>query len=186
MDLLLVNGCLWLVLVTYWYIAACFAKRTKSTESRLQRLQHTLPLGIGFFLVFHGGRHGFLAGQLFSAPWIRWTGMVLTVAGLGFAIWARFHLGRNWSGIITLKQDHELIRSGPYRFVRHPLYTGFLTALFGSALVATTGDALIGFLTVVIAIVFKLRREETLLTGEFGDQYRQFQREVPALVPFLI
>ena len=92
-----------------------------------------IPLGAGFWLIFHSDKPYF-AGWLYDSPAIGWTGTALTAAGLLFTVWARTHLGKYWSGIITLKQVHKLIRTGPYRIVRHPIYTGFLTAALGSAI----------------------------------------------------
>jgi protein-S-isoprenylcysteine O-methyltransferase Ste14 len=112
-------------------------------------------------------------------------GLAITAGGLLFAVWARVHLGGNWSGIVTLKKDHELIRSGPYRFVRHPIYTGYLGGVLGAAIVAETGDAFIGFAIVLVALLFKMRREEAFLTGEFGEEYQAYKREAATLVPFI-
>jgi protein-S-isoprenylcysteine O-methyltransferase Ste14 len=125
------------------------------------------------------------AGKIYANRPLQIAGVAMTAAGLLFAIWARFHLGRNWSAIVTLKEDHELVRSGPYRWIRHPIYTGYLTAVLGIAIVAETGDGFIGFAIILVALVFKMRREERLLTAEFGEQYRQFHRETVALVPFV-
>ena len=109
----------------------------------------------------------------------------MTIGGILFAVWARWHLGRYWSGTITLKEGHKLIRTGPYRFARHPLYTGFLTAVLGSAVTAARVDGFIGFALVLISIVIKMRREEALTTREFGDEYRRFKEQVPALLPLI-
>jgi protein-S-isoprenylcysteine O-methyltransferase Ste14 len=113
-----------------------------------------------------------------------WPGAVVMLAGLGFAVWARIHLGRYWSGAITLKEGHRLIRSGPYQFVRNPIYTGILTGVAGTAIALGTVCGLI-----VLAILFgdyswKIRREQRLLAGEFGEEYAVYCRTVPALVPF--
>jgi protein-S-isoprenylcysteine O-methyltransferase Ste14 len=185
MDLLAWNGLLWLTWAAYWFASARFVKATKSSESALGRLQHLAPLAIGFFLIFYGAGQVLIFGLLYRSQIIRWLGMALTAEGLGFAVWARVHLGRNWSGMITLKEGHELVRSGPYRYVRHPIYTGFLTAALGSALVARSGDAFIGFAIILVAILVKIHREDAVLTREFGDQYRAFRQEVATLVPFV-
>jgi protein-S-isoprenylcysteine O-methyltransferase Ste14 len=112
-------------------------------------------------------------------------GTVLTILGLCFTVWARVHLGRYWSGIITLKQGHRLIRTGPYQLTRHPIYTGLLAAVLGTAIAASTGDAFVGFVVFTAAYVVKARREEALLTREFGDEYTRFKQEVPTLVPLV-
>ncbi len=182
---LALNGYLWLAWAVYWFVAARFVSSRKFTEHYVARLLHSLPLGFGMYLIFGGLDFNWLHQQLYADNAPRWLGMALTVTGLLFAVWARIHLGRNWSGIITLKMDHRLIRTGPYQYVRHPIYTGFFVAALGSALVAARADAFIGVCFVLIAFLVKIRREEALLVQEFGDQYRVFQREVPALMPLI-
>ena len=178
-----IDVCAWLAWGGYWMAAARFVQRSQSSESVLMRMTHLLPLAAGFFLIFHGGDYSVIYGRLVRSDWIALLGTLVTIGGLLFAVWGRVHLGRYWSGIITLKEGHKLIRTGPYRFVRHPLYTGFLSAVLGSALVMFTGDACAGFAVILVAYIVKIRREETVLTGAFGDEYRQYRREVSALVP---
>jgi protein-S-isoprenylcysteine O-methyltransferase Ste14 len=185
MDMLAIAGWMWLIFAAYWFVAARFVKATKLRETRLHRLQHVIPLAIGFFLIFQRGWSGILWGRLYASRPVAITGIVVTAAGLLFAVWARVHLGRNWSGIVTLKQDHELIQSGPYRFVRHPIYTGYLTAVLGAAIVAETGDALVGFAIILVALLFKMGREETFMTREFGDEYQEYKQRVARLVPYV-
>jgi protein-S-isoprenylcysteine O-methyltransferase Ste14 len=112
-------------------------------------------------------------------------GLGLLVAGLAFAIWARVHLGRNWSGTVTIKVDHELIRSGPYRFVRHPIYTGILVGMLGTAIALGEVRGFAGLAFVVVAFEIKLRREEAWLTQRFGAAYRDYQHDVKGLIPFV-
>src|SRR4051794_3236025 len=185
MDLLQLNGFLWLAWLIFWYAAAQFVNSTKSSEGWLQRLSHILPMACGFYLMFQWGDHRILATRLYESMAVAYIGMALTVAGLLFTVWARVHLGRYWSGIITLKEGHNLIRTGPYRFVRHPIYTGFVTATLGSALVSGRLGAFVGFLLVLAAILFKIGREEAVLRREFGEEYRVFENEVAGLVPFV-
>jgi protein-S-isoprenylcysteine O-methyltransferase Ste14 len=174
---------MWIIWLIGWNIAGLFVHRTRSAEGRLIRLQHILPLAIGSVLMMHSRRRPYLIGRLYESDGVEWLGSAVTLAGMMVSVWARVHLGRYWSGIITLKEGHRLIRSGPYRLARHPLYTGFLTACLGTTITASTGDALIGFAVILIAFLIKMRREETLLIGEFGEEYAQFRKEVPALVP---
>jgi protein-S-isoprenylcysteine O-methyltransferase Ste14 len=182
---LMLNAWAWAAFAVCWTAAALFVNRTRVAESALLRISHVLPLFVGFFLIFHTKGRSFIYGRLYEKDAVEWLGFALTVGGMLFAGWARVSLGRYWSGNVTLKEGHRLIRSGPYRFARHPIYTGFLTAALGSALSAGTGDALLGFAIILMAIVVKLRREEALLTGEFGEEYRRYKHEVPALVPFI-
>jgi protein-S-isoprenylcysteine O-methyltransferase Ste14 len=176
----------WALWAAYWYISALFVNKTRSSEGWAARMQHLLPLALGFVLIFHD-RHGrgWLWGRIYESQTAEAIGTALTVAGLLFAVWGRLHLGKYWSGIITLKEGHKLIRTGPYRFVRHPLYTGFLSAVLGSAITASTGDAFIGFVIMLVAYLIKMRREEKLLTGEFGQEYVAFKSQVWALLPFV-
>jgi protein-S-isoprenylcysteine O-methyltransferase Ste14 len=177
------NGWIWITWFAYWVGAAYFVNSTKASEGALGRAQHLVPLLLGFFLIFHDPKWALLPGRLRHGDALGYAFDALTAAGLLFAVWGRLHLGKYWSGIITLKEGHRLIRTGPYRLVRHPLYTGFITAVLGSALVAATTDAAAGLVIIVAAYVVKLRREEALLTKEFGEEYARFKREVPALVP---
>jgi protein-S-isoprenylcysteine O-methyltransferase Ste14 len=112
-------------------------------------------------------------------------GLALVLAGLGFTVVARVWLGRNWSGMVTLKQDHELIRSGPYALVRHPIYSGLLLALIGTAIVVGRWRALIALVLFLVGILLKMRKEEQFMAEAFGDAYARYRGEVAALVPFL-
>jgi protein-S-isoprenylcysteine O-methyltransferase Ste14 len=181
-------GLLWGAWAIYWLIAALATKRTVRRESLLKRLAYVLPLLIGGVLI---GAH--------RAPWSGWLGMrlwphspvsarlglTLVVVGLGFAVWARVHLGRNWSGIVTVKEGHELIRTGPYALVRHPIYTGLITAVLGTAVISATVRAALGLGVIAIALTVKSRIEERFMRETFGDQYARYRETVPALIPFI-
>jgi protein-S-isoprenylcysteine O-methyltransferase Ste14 len=112
-------------------------------------------------------------------------GIVLCAAGIGFATWARFHLGRNWGMPMSVKQDAELVTTGPYRLVRHPIYTGVLLALVGSALVL--GVWYVGVVAVfALYFVFSARSEESVLLEQFGERYRDYMRRTKMLIPFVL
>jgi protein-S-isoprenylcysteine O-methyltransferase Ste14 len=112
-----------------------------------------------------------------------WVGAALTAAGLLFTVWARVHLGTNWSGTVTLKRGHELITSGPYAFVRHPIYTGLLLAFLGSALARDEWRGVLALALVALALWRKLRNEERWMREQFGDAYSAYSKRVAALVP---
>ncbi|RUL73625.1 methyltransferase family protein [Dyella choica] len=180
----------WLLWLGYWGISALRVKpavRVESSGSRWSR--HMLLLILAVLLL---GRHPWLDGTFFNRrfvpdqTWVAWLGFGFTLIGLGLACWARVVLGRNWSGIVQLKQDHELIVRGPYAFVRHPIYTGLLLAYFGTGLAIGEWRVLIG--TAILATAFwrKLRLEERWLCELFGDQYRGYMRQVKALVPWVL
>jgi serine phosphatase RsbU (regulator of sigma subunit)/protein-S-isoprenylcysteine O-methyltransferase Ste14 len=180
------NGEMWLAWVIYWIIAGFFVRRAKFHEGIFGRLGHVIPMYAGFFLMLHNRHYPILIGRLYDKTGVEAIGDTLTFGGLLFTVWARVHLGKYWSGVITLKEGHKLIRTGPYEFVRHPIYTGMIIAAAGTAMTSSTGDAIIGFVLLTGACVFKSRREEALLSTEFSDEYRQYKQEVPALVPYRI
>ncbi len=116
----------------------------------------------------------------------RWIGLALTAIGIGFAIAARLWIGSNWSGRVTIKEQHQLIQSGPYSLVRHPIYSGLLLALLGTALVHGELRGLAGFALAALGWVLKLRTEEAFLSQQFGDAYLDYKQRVKALVPFVV
>src|SRR5262245_9526769 len=176
---------LWTAWLLGWLAAAPWAAKTVIRQSAASRLANAILLLAGGFLLFirPSGSGGLLRSQFVTSVWSEWGGVVAVAAGLGFAGWARVHLGRFWSGTVTLKADHALIRTGPYGLVRHPIYTGLLLAAAGTALARHTVGGVLGLGLLVLGIVVKLRQEERLLSEHFGDAYRSYQKEVPALIP---
>ena len=175
----------WYALGVYWAVSALRVKRTKVQEDLGGRLFHLGVMVLAFaFLFSHRLDLGFL-GQRFApaSAWLRTSGIVLTFAGAGIAIWARYSLGQYWSARVTLKVDHQLIRSGPYALVRHPLYSGLLLAMAGSALVAGEWRAVVGLLLGLMEFSRKAEKEEALLVSEFGDQYQEFRKRTGFLAP---
>jgi protein-S-isoprenylcysteine O-methyltransferase Ste14 len=177
---------LWIAWLAYWFAAARNVKRARWRETGVSRAFHIV------LLLLCGG---LLAGRPWLPPALTTRfvpqgrllpvfGTLAVAAGLAFAVWARRHLGRNWSGIVTVKEDHTLIRSGPYRFVRHPIYSGLLLALLGTA--AAIGEVR-GVLAVACALagfLRKIRIEERMMSRIFAE-YRQYSEETAALIPFL-
>lgn len=174
---------LWTAWLIVWLVAAFSTARTVEHQPVGPRLAHSaLFVGGSWLLLFHPDALG--AGMRVPLA-AAWAGAVLVAAGLGFAVWARVHLGRLWSGSVTLKAGHAIIKSGPYGWVRHPIYTGILLAATGTALARGTPGVLAGLGLLTGGILLKIRQEEQLLRAHFGDAYRVYQREVPALVPRL-
>jgi protein-S-isoprenylcysteine O-methyltransferase Ste14 len=112
-------------------------------------------------------------------------GATLTFAGLAFAIWARFVIAGNWSSYVELKRDHELIVAGPYRWVRHPIYTGLLLAFVGSALAVGEWRGVLAVAIVAASFWRKLKLEEAVMRRQFGETYARYAARVPALIPFI-
>ena len=177
---------LWLSWAAYWWLAARRVKATERREPMGSGLLHVLPLLFAVGLLWaQSVPVAFLNGRLFAwAPWAFWVAAIITASGLLFTVWARVHLGRNWSGTVTIKQDHELIATGPYAFVRHPIYTGLLLAFIGSAMARGEWRGVLAVLVAWAALWRKLRLEELWMVERFGQQYEAYRRRVPALVPF--
>jgi protein-S-isoprenylcysteine O-methyltransferase Ste14 len=179
---------LWAIWVLYWIVSARGTKQTQRNEDARSWLSHHAPLIAGAVLlgvpdILGTTMDGDFVPQV--APW-PWIAIALVAAGLGFAVAARVWLGGNWSSNVTLKQGHELIRSGPYAWVRHPIYTGLLLALLGTAIMVGKWRALIGLALIVIAFVRKLSIEERFMAEQFGEDYARYRADVAALVPFLL
>jgi protein-S-isoprenylcysteine O-methyltransferase Ste14 len=181
-------GTIWIGWNIYWFVAARDAKPNRRRESRLSRAAHIAPLGTAILLIALPDRLGgwFDARILPRGPATYWIGVALLIAGLGFSVWARRRLGRNWSGTVTLKENHELIRTGPYRWVRHPIYTGLLLAFLGTAVAQGEWRGVVAIILVAIAFLLKIRTEEGWMTETFGDDYRRYKAEVRALIPFIL
>ena len=173
----------WTVFVAVWLVMVLRLKRAKQRETSRQRMQHLLPVFIGFWLLL-GRDWGVLDGRLLPrTPSVPWLGLVLTAMGVGISIWARVSLGANWSGAVTLKDDHELIRKGLYRWIRHPIYTGILLAMMGTALIRGQLRCWVGLLMVLAAFYFKARREENFLRQEFGAGFEEHAKRTGMFLP---
>jgi protein-S-isoprenylcysteine O-methyltransferase Ste14 len=161
-------------------------KEAAQSESAVSRLSHVVPLLIAaYLLVAHVPLP--LLNERFAplALWLAVLGATLTFAGLAFAIWARFVIAGNWSSYVELKRDHELIIAGPYRWVRHPIYTGLLLAFIGSALAVGEWRGLLAVAIVAASFWRKLKLEEAVMRRQFGETYARYAARVPALIPFL-
>jgi protein-S-isoprenylcysteine O-methyltransferase Ste14 len=132
-------------------------------------------------------RVGVLGARLLPASdGTAWAGLCLTAAGCAFAVWARACLGANWSATVTRKQNHELVRGGPYAVVRHPIYAGLLLAVLGTALALGEVRGLAALALAFVGWFTKARTEERFLAEEFGDAYARYRREVKRLIPFVL
>jgi protein-S-isoprenylcysteine O-methyltransferase Ste14 len=178
-------GILWLAWVVYWIAAARQTAANRRTESLLTGASYRIPLLIGIILlVFSHASPPGIGFHLWSMnPFILGIAVILTVVGLSFATWARLHLGKNWSGRITLKVDHRIIQTGPYGWVRHPIYSGLIMALLGTAISLSTAQAFLGFAFIFVSFLRKLTLEESWLRSHFGMEYELYRKRVRALIP---
>ena len=172
---------LWLLFAVY-FVASMRRVQVKRSVP-LPSLERVCLLLTTALLFFPRTHISFLAIRFHSSRNIAIFGLILTILGLAFAAWARDVLGRNWSGRIIIQVDHQLITAGPYAYVRHPLYTGLITALAGTALVAGDYGAILGFVIAVNIFRLKARREEQLLESEFGITYSTYRAHTGGILP---
>jgi protein-S-isoprenylcysteine O-methyltransferase Ste14 len=176
---------MWGAWAAYWLASSLSASAPKRVQDPGARLFYRAEMALAAALLwFPNWGFGFLCVPL--VPWsesLFVVGAVMVAAGLSFAAWARVHLGKYWSGHVTLKPGHRLIRSGPYAIVRHPIYTGLLLAFIGTAVVIDEVRGVVAVILILEAHIRKLRLEERWLTGEFGSEYDLYKREVKALIP---
>jgi protein-S-isoprenylcysteine O-methyltransferase Ste14 len=179
---------LWLMWALYWRIQSRSVKTNVWAESVRSRLMHVVPMVVAVLLLILPALPVLGLDQRFL-PWslaIFWVGFLLAAAGLLFTVWARRHLATNWSGDVTLKADHELIMSGPYALVRHPIYSGLLLGFVGSAVALGEWRGIVAVVLVGMAQWRKLRMEERGMRQLFGERYLSYERRVSALIPFVV
>jgi protein-S-isoprenylcysteine O-methyltransferase Ste14 len=187
MGAMLICGYLWVAFLVVWIVWGFKTKAIQQREGMSSRLPYTLLNVAGFYLMFSGDvPQEFLRARLFSPSiWSNALGIAITAAGIAFAMWARAYLGGNWSSSVTVKVDHQLIRTGPYRWVRHPIYTGMISALVGTAIVRHQVRGVIAVALVYVGFKLKSKIEERTMTQTFGAQYEDYSRTTGAIVPRL-
>jgi protein-S-isoprenylcysteine O-methyltransferase Ste14 len=179
---------LWIAWTIYWYAARKTDKAVQRRESVISRAAHIIPLGLAVALfALPDLWRGWLSLRILPFGFVTyWVGVILLVAGLVFTVSARRHLGGNWSGTVTVKRNHELIRTGPYALVRHPIYTGLLLGFIGSAISLGEVRGVVAVALVIVAFMLKIRLEERWMTENFGDAYHRYKKEVSGLIPFVL
>jgi protein-S-isoprenylcysteine O-methyltransferase len=183
----IISAC-WGVFCVVWLLAALFTKRTVYRESGTRRLRYIIPIVLGWYLLFRGYRLGPPSNIQFipQSDAILVAAAILCLCGLGFCLWARAALGRNWSGTVTLKEDHELITRGPYRLVRHPIYTGLLAMLIATSFEQGHIAGLIGVILVFASFWIKSNYEEEVMDKQFPGQYAVYREQVKRIIPFIL
>ena len=178
-------GWMWLAIFIIWAISGLTAKDTVGSRSDARARLLVWGVWLGWFLLFsRGSRFEWLAERIFPmGPASAYTGFALTAVGLGFALWARLAIGRNWGGLITVQEGHKVVRTGPYAIVRHPIYSGFMLATFGTAIVFGQVAGLIATALVVLSWGYKSRLEERFMIEQFGSEYEDYRHQVKALIP---
>src|SRR6202047_1588666 len=169
----------WIFFVLYWQIKAANTKTTQRLEPAASRILRAFIFLIPIVLL-STTRIPLLWLYLQLWPvgfWPFWLGAAITIAGLLFAVWAREHLGSNWSRSVTIKQGHELITTGPYALVRHPIYTGVLTGFLGTAIALSQVRGVIGFVLIFMVFWVKFRMEEEWMSSQGGGTHATSARQ---------
>jgi len=175
----------WEALALVWLVGLAFTKRTVRSQAPGTRLFHLALIVLGFTLLSDRWLTQGWLGMRFlpSLHSLAVVGLALTIAGCAFAIWARLVLGSNWSGRATVKADHQLMTGGPYAIARHPIYTGLLVAVVGTALADGEWHAFMAVITILLAFVVKMSQEERLMIQTFPAEYPAYRHRVKALIP---
>jgi len=184
---------LWVAWYVTWIGAVIWSGKTKTQMKTDMVGPHRLLAGVGGMMVFLPS-HGvwqtqsvwtLLRTRLWETnPALDWTLFALTVGAFAFCWWARIHLGRLWSGFVTLKEDHHIVDTGPYGLVRHPIYAGVMAALLATAFIRATPAALIGWPLFALGFSMTARIEERFLRTELGaEAYDAYSRRVGMLIP---
>lgn len=176
----------WGVWYATWIAAVAFSARTKVQMGRDMAGFHRAIATLGIIALFTpGAASGAFTGRLWAEPEaVKWALLGLVVTGFAFCWWARLHLGRLWSGFVTLKEDHRIVDTGPYGLMRHPIYAGLMFSALMTALMKATPAAFLGFVLVTVGFTMTARIEEKFLRGQLGTTaYDAYSRRTAMLIP---
>jgi protein-S-isoprenylcysteine O-methyltransferase Ste14 len=178
---------LWLIWVVTWWAAAAWSDRAVKRAGSMRQAPYNIITAIGAILLF-----GFYPQRPYHLVVWRigggtaWCMVVLATVGFSFSWWARVHLGRLWSRWVVRKANHYIIQTGPYAFVRHPIYTGIILATLATAVMFGTAFAYLGAAFVILSFYIKARLEERFLREELSaEAYDAYAQRVAMLLPFL-
>ena len=173
---------LWLLFSVYWSIASRDKAPTRIAESMLSRQAHVIAVNLAQ-LVLIVPVPGLTQRFLPDALPLHTVGLVVQTSSIALAVWARRHLGSNWSGEVRIAHDHELVRSGPYRYVRHPIYTALIGMYVGTTLVSGQAHALVALTITLLAYWRKIHLEERALADAFPADHERYRGETWAWIP---
>jgi protein-S-isoprenylcysteine O-methyltransferase Ste14 len=177
----------WIIFIAYWLIGALKTLRTEKKEPFAWRYGIMALEVLGFFVVFNDDADIGVLGQRFmhrNFP-VAVAGVVMIWLGIALALWARWHLGQYWSGRITIKEGHKLIRTGPYARLRHPIYSGLDLAVIGSAIALDRWRCVLGVCVIILGFWIKAKREEAMLNAQFGEEFKEHGFQTGFLLPRL-
>jgi protein-S-isoprenylcysteine O-methyltransferase Ste14 len=181
----------WIIFFGYWLISAFFVKKTIERSSSIGWRLITPIIGI-IIIIFLVKIMPQGYAQILTSIIIPNTltsaiiGSLITILGLAICIWARTTIGRNWSGSVVFKKNHELVTNGPYKFVRHPIYTGMITMLIGTSIYYGYASIFLIPILAFVSFALKSRQEEKLMIKHFGKKYIEYKKRTKAIIPFVI
>jgi protein-S-isoprenylcysteine O-methyltransferase Ste14 len=182
---MMASAAIWIVMIVYWNISARNIRPVAKAEDEKSTARRQLLLNLAILMLFvpvPGLTRQFLAPTRAAVA----AGFTVQAGSALFYFWTKRYLGRFWSSAIAIMKDHQLVRSGPYRLIRHPLYTGMVGMFVGTAIVSGQYHALIGAALGVFAYWGKIRIEERALSEAFGAEYDEYKRHSSALIPWLL
>jgi protein-S-isoprenylcysteine O-methyltransferase Ste14 len=179
-PVIVVIGIGWVIFWIAWLIAAFTAKASRGRWSRLAGARIALAIVVVF--LFRANLHGGV--ERIDGPVLEGIGLALWIAGIALAVWARLYIGRNWGMPMTRREDPDLVTTGPYRFIRHPIYTGIILAMIGTAL-AISLFGLIVVAAIAALFAYSASREESFLAGEFPATFPAYKARTKMLIPFV-
>jgi protein-S-isoprenylcysteine O-methyltransferase Ste14 len=171
----------------YWLISSFTVKRSVKAEAGISRIIYLCFFVLAGYLTFTGDIPFSLLYLKILPQENAWKifGFIICAIGISYAIWARAYLGKNWSGRVTIKEDHELITKGPYAITRHPIYAGILTGLIGYAFIEGLVKGYLAIAIIMIGMLIKIYREERFLKETFGEKYQLYSLKVKRLIPYI-
>jgi len=187
MNIISAEKTMWFATFAYWLAASFSVKKSLKKQSGTERIWYILSVLIAYSLLFGNYYHfSFLDMPILPQDeYWKITGLLLCTSGLVFAILARISLGENWSGRITIKENHELIQTGPYGITRNPIYSGFLLAFIGCSMSLGLLKGYLGIFFLVACILIKISKEEAYMLEVFGEKYRTYKTKVKKLIPII-
>jgi protein-S-isoprenylcysteine O-methyltransferase Ste14 len=187
MNIISAEKTMWFATFIYWLVSSFSVKKSVKKQSGWGRIIYMLCVIFAFSLLFGNYLNfSFLEKPILPQNYYwKITGMILCAVGLIFAIMARIWLGKNWSGRITIKENHELIQTGPYSITRNPIYSGFLLAFAGCSMSLGLLKGYLGIFFLIVCILIKVSKEEAYMQEVFGEKYSAYKAKVKRLIPII-
>ena len=180
---IVILGC-WIILLLYWVIFAFFQKKLKEGQTLKSKIAYNLLLLMSYVLLLVSSKIIFLNYVLIKVSnVINILSLILSVSGLVLCIYSRIVLGSNWSRDVMIKEKHELITTGPYKYIRHPIYAGLLLLFFGTTLAIGNVGSILGFILLLVNFKIKIKKEENLMLKHFNRRYLNYMKRTGSIVP---